>query len=328
MMRFVFAVLLNLLPAAVWANCAGLDLRQTLPAQELAVMQDAVAQIPYAEGNRFTASKEGRRIDLVGTMHLSDPRFDPVLERLRPVVAKADAILFEITQQDMAAFEDGLKRDQSPLLITDSRTLIELMEPDAWERLATQASAAGIPPWLASKMRPWFLSVTLALPPCLREQKAAAGNGLDRRLSALASDLGVPQVSLETMEEILAIFEKDPLEEQVRLLEASLSAMAMNEDSLATASNLYFEERAALAMKLGEYTFRIETRLPKAEKDRVWRDFETDMLDTRNRAWMDTILTHPGKNIVVAVGAAHLSGDAGLLRLLEQEGYVIQREVF
>ncbi len=52
------------------------------------------------------------------------------------------------------------------------------------------------------------------------------------------------------------------------------------------------------------------------------------MLDTRNALWMPRILGRAEGNIVVAVGAAHLSGDAGLLAQLNQAGYSLSRAEF
>ena len=56
--------------------------------------------------------------------------------------------------------------------------------------------------------------------------------------------------------------------------------------------------------------------------------FEGDLLVGRNRAWMPRILDHPGDTVVVAVGAAHLSGEDGVLQLLEHAGYRLDRGPF
>ena len=52
--------------------------------------------MPYATGNHWRAEKDGEVIHLIGTMHLSDPRLDGPVDRLRPVIAEAGALLLEL----------------------------------------------------------------------------------------------------------------------------------------------------------------------------------------------------------------------------------------
>jgi uncharacterized protein YbaP (TraB family) len=56
---------------------------------------------------------------------------------------------------------------------------------------------------------------------------------------------------------------------------------------------------------------------------------EDVLLLRRNRVWLDTLVpAAAGKRLVVAVGAAHLSGDGGLLEGLRKAGYSITRQEF
>lgn len=328
MFKTFLAMALLALPTLAQAKCAGEDLRQTLAPDRQAQMQAQLAQIPFATGNRWVAHKGDRTIDLVGTYHLTDPRLAPIASRLDPVIAKADAVLFEVTVADQKVFEDGLAKDFSPILITSGPTLLEMMSPEAWEQIAQKARAAGIPPWMASKMRPWFLSVTLAIPPCLRQQKAEAANGLDKRVAALAEKHAIPQVSLETVEQALSLFNKHPLEQQVKMLEATIAMVGANPDDHATTAAAYFDEKGAEALLMAKLQLDKKIDLPQFERDQMWGEFIADMLDGRNLAWMPHILTHPGDNIVVAVGAAHLFGENGLLNLLQQDGYTVEQLPF
>ena len=45
----------------------------------------------------------------------------------------------------------------------------------------------------------------------------------------------------------------------------------------------------------------------------------------RNRQWMDKItMTLPVQSVLVAVGAAHLVGEQGLIKLLRDRGYTVE----
>ena len=45
----------------------------------------------------------------------------------------------------------------------------------------------------------------------------------------------------------------------------------------------------------------------------------------RNRQWMDKItMTLPVQSVLAAVGAAHLVGEQGLIKLLRDRGYTVE----
>ena len=92
---FALPVWLMLSPFAS-AQCAGHDLRETLTSAERDRLDALLAEMPYPAGNHWRAEKDGEVIHLVGTMHLSDPRLEAPLERLRPVVRDAGALLLEM----------------------------------------------------------------------------------------------------------------------------------------------------------------------------------------------------------------------------------------
>ena len=322
------ALVALLLASPVWAACTGKDLREDLSATERDWMAARLADIPYPVGNHWIARKGGRTLHLIGTFHFNDPRMEQVVARLEPTIIPADAVLFEVTQADMKAFQKDLGQDMSLMLITEGPTLIDLMDPDAWSTLSQRAAAAGIPSWMAAKMRPWFLSTMLGIPPCLRALKKQAKAGLDLRLAQLAQTHAIPQVSLEEVGDVMALFNKDPLEEQVQQIEASLALMGGSDDLMATLLTGYFEENHAELMVYAEHVFRRDTSFAPEEKDRIWADFVATFLDQRNRNWMPAILTHPGDSLVVAVGAGHLAGEVGLLNLLALEGYTLEQADF
>jgi len=54
--------------------------------------------------------------------------------------------------------------------------------------------------------------------------------------------------------------------------------------------------------------------------------FEQKMLTDRNASWVDRLLEQAqGQKVFAAVGAAHLPGEIGVLRLLENDGFEITR---
>ncbi|MGR3617698.1 MAG: TraB/GumN family protein [Paracoccaceae bacterium] len=316
-----------LFPITAFASCGGYDLRQDLSAQQRVELNAAIDQTPYARGNHWIARRNGTVLHLIGTLHLNEPRMEALATRLAPVLETASALYLEINQTDMEAFETGLADDPSPIMITAGPTLIDLLDPDDWETLSYLLEQRGIPSWIAAKLQPWFLTLTLGLPPCLA-QMPDADFGLDKRLGDLADARGIPQYSLETVDDVIAIFYRHSIQEQARSLAQMIPMVQAGADQVTTMANAYFEEEHAQILEWARlYTLKI-TEMTPAEYDAEWGGIETALLEERNKNWMRVLPDLRDQTVVIAVGAAHLSGDYGLLKLLEQDGYSLERAPF
>lgn len=332
-MRAVFATLalalIWLAPAqGAHAQCAGSDLRPGLSEDMRAAIAAQVAQMPHAEGNHWIARRDGQVIHLIGTMHVDDPRFDAVTDLLAPVIAEARLLLLEVTKAEQDALTAELATDPS-LFVLEETTLPELLSEADWQALSEATAARGIPGFMAAKMKPWYLSLVLSLPPCMQ---AAMGkpNGLDARLEALAAKAGTPTAALEDPRSVFAAFEEAPLAEQAAMILPSIMPADSAEDMFATLRETYFEERTAESWVLST---TLSAELSPAGADVVAEAMDQAqgaLLTDRNRAWMSVTLAalEEGSPVVVAAGAAHLPGETGLLQLLSEEGFTLTRAPF
>ncbi len=316
-----------LLPMTASAACEGHDLRPLMSEADRSELHQALADIPYPEGNHWIARKGDTTLHLIGTLHTNDARMDAVVERLAPTLSRADAFYFEVTQAEMNTFEQGLAKDLSPVMITSGPTLIDLMSAEDWAALSGSLTERGIPSWMAAKMRPWFLSMMLGIPPCLM-QNPDAKYGMDARLTDLAEANGIPQHSLERIEDLMTMFDDLPLDQQVDSLVRLAGAMQSDANHLTTMANAYLEEQHAQILQLARLQGFEASGLSETEYNAEWDQFEQKLLVTRNANWMEHILGIQDQTAVIAVGAGHLSHDFGLLALLEQEGYTLTRAPF
>lgn len=326
-MRFILAFAFLLLPASLWAACTGTDQRLALSASDRAAIDAEVAAAPFAEGNHWIARRGSRTLHVIGTMHINDPRLDAVTAALKPVIAEADLLLLEGTKREEAELMAAIGRDPSLTLITEGPSLIDRLPPQEWDDLAAKARANGVAPWMAAKMRPWFLAVSMAVPPCLRTSPERT-RGLDKRLEQAADEAGTGTRALESPMTLFEVFNSEPLEEQVRQLRAYLTLLGGEQDAIFTMIESYFDEQALTYFTIYERDFLQSDALPPEETRRIWQESMEAMLDNRNRAWIPVIEAAEGDLIVVAAGALHLPGETGVLNLLQQEGYRLERAPF
>ena len=312
------------LAGPVWGQCSGQNLIAALPVAEQAALRETAGLAPYATGNFWRASRGAQVVHLIGTYHLDDPRHAPVMATLAPVLAAATTLLVEAGPAEQAALKARISREPQLLIDNSGPTLPEILSKPEWDRLAEALRARGIPPFMAAKFRPWYLSVVLAVPPCNLAAMAGA-NGLDERLIAAAAARNLPVAALEPYDTLFGIFDAMPLPEQLGMITSALAMEARSGDFSVTLADAYFAGEGRL---IWEFMRRETLLLPGYTPARAEREFasmEAAMMTARNRAWIPVIEAAAARGpVLAAFGALHLSGDQGVLALLAARGFTLK----
>lgn len=313
------ALVLGALPAR--AACTGTDLIAALPAETRARLQARADAVPFATGNFWQASRGDERITLIGTYHLDDPRHEATMAWLDPLIAGAGTVLVEAGAEEEAKLKAQLSKDPGLLLDLDGPTLPERLAPQDWEALSKALSARGVPPFMAARMKPWYLTTLLAVPPCM--MPADGLNGLDARVIAAAGRHGVKVQALEAFDTVLGLFDGFSPQEEQALLVAALANGDRPEDDSITTAEAYFRGENQL---LWEYSVEVATTAPGAgpEVAEAMAETQETLISARNRAWIPVIeAAAAGGPVLAAFGALHLPGDQGVLALLQARGWTI-----
>ena len=112
------------------------------------------------------------------------------------------------------------------------------------------------------------------------------------------------------------------------MIRAALPTASRSEDMFATMAESYFREDHR---QIWEFARIAALSASPGQADKLAADFaemEEILINRRNRAWIEVIEADPSDQLVVAVGAGHLAGQAGLLKLLEQAGYRLEPATF
>ncbi len=322
MLRAIATTALLLLPAFASAqSCGTRDLISELGPAERTELDALVAEHAYAVGNLFQAEKPGSRVTVVGTLHLPDPRHSAILEEVRPALAEADLLILEATSETQAEIQSMAATRPELFFFTEGPTLIDLLTEEEWSQIEQELTAYGIPSFMAAKFQPWFLGMTLAVPPCALTQIQSGGQGLDMLLESAAREYGVPMAELDQLDALMDLLAGDPIEQQIEGLRVWLAMKERGDAEMTTLVERYFQGKSREVI---EYS-----RLTLEDKNVPVEDFDEMMqaiLHDRNVAWEPKFVELvEGKNSVLAVGAAHLSGESGVLRALERAGYTITR---
>lgn len=327
-MRFLSSLIVLLVTAfatVATARCEGTDLIATLPAPERAEVAAAADRQPFARGNLWRATRGSETLILVGTYHLSDPRHGDLAGRLEPHLQPGARLLVEAGPDEELKLKTELLRRPDFMFLTEGPTLPELLGEADWQAVAAEMRARGVPPFFASKFRPWYMAMMLGIPPCALDSVQAGEKGLDHQLITLAQERGLVVQALEPFDTLFAIFGGLPMEDEIDLIRAALLLADRPEDMTVTLANAYFEGRAR---EVWEFSLRQSLAVASEDAAAVRRQFalmETTLMTTRNRAWIPVLRKAAAEGpVVAAFGALHLSGADGVLALLAAEGYSLQ----
>lgn len=321
---FIFSLVA--VPAA--AACVGESYLDTITPDQQAQLSAAVADVPYAEGLIWTATKDTAIITVVGTMHIYDPRMEELRDRLADTVASADLVMLEATPVEEAKLQELITTEPDRLFIIDGPTLPERLDEDTWQLIAAAASERGVPSFMAAKMRPWYLSLMLAVPTCAMSGLTTGARGLDQMIIQDAQAAGVPMQAVEPYTTLFDLFKDSSFDEQIDRLRVNLLAPEVQEQMFVAMLDSYFSEDIGRLWEMSRIALSDVPSLDPAEANAMFDEMEESLLNNRNRNWLPVITEAAALNdkSVVAVGAAHLIGESGVLQLLENEGWAVTRK--
>jgi uncharacterized protein len=169
---------------------------------------------------------------------------------------------------------------------------------------------------LVRVMKPWAVLATFSLPPSQFRLQAQGWAMLDEWLQRQAKGNAKPVHALETAVEQVDAYAGLPLSAQVGLLRVLLDS-GDPEQGFAVLRDLY--RRREIGRMLAGWEQSL-AQLDPADAAAVRAHF----LDDRNQRMVERMMPQLKEgNAFVAVGALHLPGDRGILRLLERQGYIV-----
>ncbi|MEM9011964.1 MAG: TraB/GumN family protein [Pseudomonadota bacterium] len=326
--RALAGLLLALFPAVpALATCAGNDrlaeIEAAQPGTE-AALAEAALEHPYAEGRFWRVERDGAVSWLFGTYH--DPAKE-IVTLPTPVSKALDSariVLLEALQADQNAMQAYIQANPTLFFTTGGSTL-DRLDPKARGRLEALLGNYSIPPEVAGRMQPWFLSILISIPACTITAAQQGLPVLDETLERRAIQAGTEVAALEELDDSIGRMARLDEFGALDVLQATIVMADASEDFRATAVRLYLEGRIRM---IWEYNL-LEAQAfdDDMDIDAIFATFERELLIERNRAWMARILEETAAgDAFIGVGALHLSGESGLLRLLEDAGYTVTRQ--
>lgn len=272
------------------------------------VIQAAAPVMAEDKALFWSLSRDGETVGyLLGTIHSEDPR----------VLDFPDEFIALMTSNDQFAMEmvpdlPTMQRLMEYMHYQDGSTLESRIGPERFARLQSALESYRVPADWLGRMKVWAAMMTLSVPP------PETGLFMDFSLSLRAAGAGMTVVGLETLEQQLSFLEDMPLEQQLNLLDHALEDF----DRVSEVHDAMVESYLAgdITVLQSEAEKQMETLDPGA---RAY--FLEQGIDVRNQRMLRSLLTYLEQgSVFVAVGALHLPGEEGLVKLLREQGFSME----
>lgn len=261
---------------------------------------------------------------LFGTIHLIDAEDFLLSDSLMAALNRVDEVYFEI---DPGAMQDPMA--MMPLIqsamMPAGETLKDYVTDEEYARIGTHFQEMGLPMMFLERIKPMFLSILAATDPGDMQGMMGGGNPMEGmqgedakiksyelELSAIADQLEKPVKGLETMAFQMSLFDSIPYDAQAKMLVDAVDHPDTEEDALSAITEVYVagDIDAVYAMSVDE--------------EGGVAGYEAMLLTNRNRNWVapikESVAERPS---LFAVGAGHLGGPEGVVKLLRAEGYTL-----
>ena len=261
---------------------------------------------------------------IVGTYHLAPSSFADSIPGMKTAIEGTQQVCGELDMMDAFKPENTAKMLKAQML-SEGTTLSSLLTAEQLERLNArllevmgsnlndEAFAAQI-----DKMTPAALSTTLTLTSFMKDTPSFNPMELiDNYFQMNALQNGKAVKGFETVDLQMGILYGAPMEKQVSDLMCVVDHFDVANEMVKRITTAYFSQD----LKQIEEAMEEETKIDcgTSEED------EDILINNRNRNWVEIMPDMMAEQpTLFVVGAGHLCGEKGVLKLLENAGYTIE----
>ncbi|HWP94629.1 MAG TPA: TraB/GumN family protein [Gammaproteobacteria bacterium] len=279
----------------------------------LLAIASCVAAAPSSQPPLWRVSSGDGTVYLLGSIHYLRAADYPLSAAVERAYAEAEEVVFEIDVDDPEN-QSAQTSMLAAALPADGRTLRDVLGETDYARVRAGAEALGVPMAALDSFEPWFGALSVISWHLLRRGFDPA-QGIERHFAARAARDGKPVQGLETVAFQIELLDSLPLEFQRDMLMQALADATTTDEQLETLVSAWRQGDTAALEALLATSFE--------GYPGIYRVLVVD----RNATWQPKVeaLLRTGKTHLVIVGALHLVGKDGLVRMLEKAGYRVDR---
>ena len=263
--------------------------------------------IPYGEGLLWQIKAEnGNYAHIFGTMHSQDRLVTSVPPAIRLALVKSSIFVMEVLLDKHA--NDVFNQ---AIYFSDNRDLKNLIDGEIFSWLENNIADYGIQKENLQRLKPWAAFTLVGRPKPVRALTQ------DIALMRVAESANIKITALETMSELVGALDGISMHDQIVILNDTVCNHAEIIRQTRDVVNMYINRDLAGIVLQNE-----QPHYDEAVFERYMKQIVYDR-NIRMAEKVENIMQQ--NNAFIAVGASHLPGMRGLLKILENRNYIINR---
>lgn len=242
---------------------------------------------------------------LFGTIHLICPADFSLSDSLKNAVLKTQQLALEIDMDDPGLMGTMTKT----MFMADGKTLQGILTEKQYAQLSQfYKDSLGMSITSFGRAKPFMM-----MGPMFNKILGCEPQSYEISLMGLAAKQKSEVIGLETIEEQMAIFDTIPYDRQAEMLLTMIDKLPETKTEFRDLVALYKKQDLQSL-----YNLTLKSEFGMDGQDEV-------MLFQRNQNWIKRIdkIVHE-KPTFIAVGAAHLGGEKGVIALLRKDGFKVR----
>lgn len=273
-----------------------------LAAGSLAVSLAAQAEVLYR------ADWDDRSIWLLGTIHMVADEETTLSETSKQAIGDSDHVWLELAPAELEA--------AGPLFMQAAArqgdTLESQLSEATWEDVVELGAEFGLQEQQLNNFQAWFLQITFVVQTMMREGLDPT-NGIDMQVMEITHDANTDIRGLETAQRQLDALKQAQGEAgEQEIIETMFEEIDLAKQQVVDMEQYWQDgDLDALMDMITEY---------------MAPEMVEELLEKRNQEWVKILNEEATSGThFVAVGAGHLGGEQGLIKLLEQQGATVEK---
>ena len=262
----------------------------------------------------YKIQSDTNTVYILGSIHVLAEEYYPLTRSFSYAYYNSQKVIFEIDPEILFSPETA-KTNEKYYMLPKGHTLKSVLSPSTYQLLKKKIRSLGLDMEQVNKLKPWVVYLTMS-GQFDSSIEFRPDLGIEHYFYQRAKDAKKPTGGLETVQDQLSIFDSLPLKTQDAMLKETL-----------TMTDSKKREQAFLHMVKSWHQGNLKGLEDLVDSMKTYPLFYKKLLVERNNNWIPQIeefLTED-KNVLVIVGAAHLPGEDGLLHLLREKGYELER---
>ncbi|MEE9374213.1 MAG: TraB/GumN family protein [Saprospiraceae bacterium] len=244
---------------------------------------------------------------LYGTIHIIDDIDFFYPKGTMAALDKVTKIVFEIDMAEMSDMSNAMAMMQKAFM-NDNKTLKDVMSVENYKMISDHFQKLGLPIFLFQRIKPMFLTIFSSGDITPGDLQSGKIKSYEMEFAKEAENRKLKTGGLETIDFQISVFDAIPYEDQANMLIESIKSADTGSDQFKEMVEIYKKQDISAMQDM-------------MKGDETIEQYEDILLTKRNKNWIPQIKSMMGEeSVFFAVGAGHLGGEMGVIKLLRNEG--------